>query len=249
MSVGTAGPVLQRRSRPDFGRRSNAPEHLDNPEIDPRELAAVLRDLGRFNRALFGHYPILRWLERALPGIAPSRRVTILDAGCGDGDLLRTIERWADHRGLPVSLVGIDLNPQTIRIARAAAEPGEHIDFVVGDALCFNQRGPVDLVVNSLFAHHLSDGGIEALLQWMEDTARHGWLIADLQRHPVPYYAIAAAGSLLRVHPVVVTDGQISVTRSLTRAEWARRLAAAGIPPGAATIRWFLFRWLVGRLR
>jgi SAM-dependent methyltransferase len=237
------------RVRPDFRQRSDAQEWLDNPAIDPCELAAVLRDLARFNKVLLGHYPVLRWLERAILGSAPSRPLTILDAGCGSGDLLRSIGRWANRRGLAVSLIGIDLNPQTIDVARAAAEAGEQIAFVVGDALRFAPPAPVDLIVNSLLAHHLPDTGVDALLGWMEATAQRGWLIADLQRHPLPYHAIAAAGSLLRVHPVVVTDGQISVTRSLTRTEWERRLAAAGLPPGAATVHWFLFRWLVGRLR
>jgi SAM-dependent methyltransferase len=237
------------RSRPAFRRRSDTQEWLDRTDLDPRELAAVLRDLTRFNAALLGHYPILRWLARAVRGRASARPLAILDAGCGYGDLLRAIRRWADRRGLPVSLVGIDLNPETIRLARAAAEPNEQIDFVVGDALRFAPPGPVDLIVNSLLAHHLPDSGIDALLRWMEATARRGWLIADLQRNPVPYHLIAAAGALLRVHPVVVADGQISVTRSLTRSEWVRRLAAAGIPSDATTVRWFLYRWLIGRLR
>jgi SAM-dependent methyltransferase len=249
MSGSAATPALPRRTRPDFGHRSDATEWLDQAELPPRDLAAVLRDLARFNRALFGHYPILRWLARAAREPAPPRPLLILDAGCGYGDLLRAIGRWAARRGLPVSLVGIDLNPETIRIARAAAAPGEHIEFVVGDALRFVPRRPVDLIVNSLLAHHLPDSGIDALLRWMEATAQRGWLIADLQRHPFPYYAIAAAGALLHAHPVVVADGQISVTRSLTRAEWKCRLAAAGLPPGAVAVRWFLFRWLVGRLR
>ena len=249
MSARVTNLILRPRSRPDFGRRSDAQEWLDRPDIDPRELAAVLRDLARFNKALLGHYPILRWLEGALRGFAPGRPTVIVDAGCGYGDLLRSIARWAQRRGLPVSLVGIDLNPETIRIARTAAAPRERIEFVVGDALHFASPGPVDVIVNSLLAHHLPDSGIEALLRWMEATAQRGWLIADLQRHPVPYYAIAAAGALLRVHPVVVSDGRISVTRSLTRAEWERRLTAAGLPPGAASVRWFLYRWLIGRLR
>ena len=249
MSARAANPALRRRSRPDFGHRSEAQEWLDGPGIDPRELAAVLRDLARFNAALLGHTPILRWLERAVRGIAPGRPTVILDAGCGYGDLLRAIGRWAQRRGVPVSLVGIDLNPDTIRIARAAAQTGEQIEFVVGDALGFVPSRPVDLIVNSLLAHHLPDSGIDALLRWMDATAQRGWLIADLQRHPVPYYAIAAAGALLRVHPVVVSDGRISVTRSLTRAEWERRLAAAGLPCAAASVRWFLCRWLIGRLR
>jgi hypothetical protein len=50
----------------------------------------------------------------------------------------------------------------------------------------------------------------------MEETARKGWLIYDLQRHPVPYYFITLMGKLTRLHPMVIHDGRISVARSLT---------------------------------
>ena len=56
-------------------------------------------------------------------------------------------------------------------------------------------------------------------------------------------------GAVLRLHPVVVYDGRISVARSLTRAEWEARLAAAGIPRSAVDLRWFMFRFAIGRLK
>jgi hypothetical protein len=47
----------------------------------------------------------------------------------------------------------------------------------------------------------------------------------------------------------VIHDGRISVARSLTRAEWNERITAAGVPRAAVTLRWFLFRHVIGRLR
>ena len=65
----------------------------------------------------------------------------------------------------------------------------------------------------------------------------------------MPFYFIALAGALLRLHPVVVYDGRISVARSLTRAEWESAIAAAGIPRDAVDLRWFMFRFVIGRLK
>ena len=70
---------------------------------------------------------------------------------------------------------------------------------------------------------------IVRFLRWMEASARRGWMIYDLQRNAVPFYFIALAGALLRLHPVVVYDGRVSVARSLTRAEWQARIAEAGL--------------------
>jgi len=108
---------------------------------------------------------------------------------------------------------------------------------------------PVDFVVSSLLTHHLSDAVIVKFLRWMEITAQKGWLIYDLQRHAVPYLFIGLMGKLTRLHPVVIHDGRISVARSLTRAEWNERIASAGIDHDAVRLRWFLCRFVIGRLR
>jgi SAM-dependent methyltransferase len=237
------------RSRPDFSRRSDATEWLDSADLDGRELALVLRDLACFNAAMLGHYPVLRWLRQVTRDLRPPRPLRLVDAGCGYGDLLRAIRRWADRQGLAIGLLGLDLNPETVRLARTATSAGAGIDFAVADALHYRPAQPVDLIVNSLLAHHLPDDEIVALLRWMETTAQRGWLVCDLQRHPLPYEVIGLAGKLSRLHPKVIEDGRISVTRALTRSEWRERLDAAGIPRSGVTVRWFLCRWLVGRLR
>jgi hypothetical protein len=80
-------------------------------------------------------------------------------------------------------------------------------------------------------------------------SARRGWMIYDLQRNAVPFYFIALAGALLRLHPVVVYDGRVSVARSLTRTEWRARIAEAGLDQRAVELRWFMFRFAIGRLK
>ena len=237
------------RSRGAFSRRSEEAEWLDGADLDGAALASVLGDLARFNTAMLGHYPILRWLRRATRDLDPSRPLRLIDAGCGHGDLLRAIRRWADRHRLSIELLGLDLNRETIRIARAATDASARIEFEVADALHFQPREPVDLIVNSLFAHHLTSAAIVDLLRWMEATARRGWLVCDLHRHPLPYHVIGLAGKLWRLHPMVVHDGQISVMRALSRGKWGEHLDAAGIPRQAAAVRWFLFRWLMGRVR
>ena len=235
-------------ARPDFTSRSEELEWLDGPSISAEELAPVLHDLAWFNTAMLGHYPIIRWLGRAARGHHLKRPLFLIDVGCGYGDLLRAIRRWADRRGLPIALLGLDLKGETIRIAQAATDVRERIDFEVVDALRFRPAEPVDLIVNSLLAHHLPDRGLVDLLCWMEATARRGWLIYDLQRHWLPYHLLRFVGTLLRVHPIVIDDGQISIARALSRSEWRERLGAAGLSADAVTMHWFLFRWLIERL-
>ena len=88
---------------------------------------------------------------------------------------------------------------------------------------------------------------IERFLRWMEQNGRRGWVIYDLQRSIVPFYFIALAGLLLRLHPVVIYDGRVSVARSLIKREWEARVRAAGIAREAVDLRWFMFRFAIGR--
>jgi hypothetical protein len=39
----------------------------------------------------------------------------------------------------------------------------------------------------------------------------------------------------------------VSVARSLTRREWQARLLDAGIPREVVDLRWFMFRFAIGR--
>ncbi len=230
----------------DLTHRGEQAEWLDGSEVNPVELENVLRDLARFNGTFLGHYPLIRWLSRAVRA-TPVGPLTVVDVGCGYGDLLRAIRQWSRRRTVELNLVGIDLNPETIRIAQAATDPADRIEFRRMNIFELGSSMPVDFIISSLVAHHLSDREITEFLRLMERVARRGWLICDLQRHRFLYHFIGLTAKLARLHPVIAHDGQISVARSLTRREWEERIAEAGI--STATIRWFFFRFLIGRLR
>jgi SAM-dependent methyltransferase len=233
----------------DFRCRSDEVEWLDGTGVNPVELESVLRDLASFNQTFLGHYPLLRWLSRAIQAAPKGASLTLIDVGCGYGDLLRTIRHWSRRRDIELTLVGVDLNPETVRIAQAATSDEDRIDFQVMNIFDLGTTMSVDFIISSLMAHHLLDREITEFLRLMERTARRGWAICDLQRHWFLYHFIGLAARLARLHPMVVRDGQTSVTRSLTRPEWKKLIAEAGISPADATIQWFFFRFLIGRLR
>jgi SAM-dependent methyltransferase len=232
---------------PDFSRRSQVAEWLDTAAPDRSERAAYLESLAFFNGMMLGRRPILSWLKAATRG--GHEPLTLVDVGCGFGDLLRAIRRWSRARGVPLRLIGVDIEPDTIAIAQQATAPDDAIEYLAADVFNLRPAIRIDLIVSSLLAHHLTDERLLAFLRWMETTAQRGWLICDLERHFVPYHAIGAAGRLTGVHPMVVKDGRTSVTRALARAEWRPLVAAAGLDPAAVRLSAFLYRLTISRLK
>ena len=117
----------------DLSRRSTESEWLDGADASPEELALVLRDLARFNGAMLGHWPVIDWLRRATKDAPKEKPLTLVDVGCGYGDLLRTIRRWARKRGLTIRLIGLDLSRETIRVAQTVTDDADEIGYRVMD--------------------------------------------------------------------------------------------------------------------
>jgi SAM-dependent methyltransferase len=221
----------------DFSQRANLIELMDLP-CPYEELRSCLHDIARVNRLTLAQRPTLGWLEELVAaGPVLSAPLRIVDVGCGYGDTLRKIDRWAAKRGVPVRLTGIDLNPDAIRAAREATPSCQQIEWLVGDALADHTQGPIDVVICSLLTHHLTNSQIVLFLLWMEQTARRGWFIDDLHRKPMPYHLFRLWARLADWHPFVKNDGPVSIRRSFVAEDWQGLCAAAEIDEESVSIR------------
>lgn len=223
---------------------------MDDPAVDEATFRDCLTDLAAVNGWTLARPPTLRWLARATRGLPEGAGFTLVDVGFGHGDMLRGIHAWAIQRGLRPDLIGVDLSPWSAPAARAATPPDMAIDYRTGDVFETRFDLPVDFVVSSLVAHHMTDAQLVAFLRWMEATAAKGWFVNDLHRHALAYHGFRALSTLMRWHPMVRHDGQLSVARAFRRNDWERLIAKAGLDRKAVTLRWHLpFRLCVGRLR
>jgi len=223
--------------------RSQAEEQMDSLELDPETYARVLRDLARVNRWTFTAHPVLRYLDEAIGQLDHFR---LLDVGFGAGDMLRAIAHWAERRGITAELVGVDLNPRSEAIARAATNAAMAISYHTGDYR--EVPGPFDFVISSQVAHHMSERELNEFITFMERTARRGWLICDLHRHRFAHAGFPLLARLLGVHRIVREDGTLSIARSFRPREWADILARAGVENEAKVVRRFPFRLSVERI-
>ncbi|MFY2859042.1 methyltransferase domain-containing protein [Mycobacterium sp. THU-M104] len=222
--------------------RSTEPEILDDESIALADYRRCLADLAVVNRMTLTHRPTLRWLARATRTLPAGTEISVLDVGYGDGDLLRAIARWADRRGLKTRLSGIDLNPRSAAAARDATPAELAIDYRIGDVFAYTPAESPHFIVSSQFTHHLSDQDVVKFLTWLHENSARGWHIADLHRNTFAYRTFPLLAHAMRWHPIVRSDGRISISRSFRRADWQAYLDKAAVQ---AEISWYALRLCV----
>lgn len=206
-------------------------ERMDGP-CSYEEMRRCLRDIARVNRLTRAYHPTVDFLARAIAGRAIAIRnkpLRIVDLGCGYGDMLRRIERWAAERGIEVDLLGVDLNQDAVRAAQQATPASSRIRYAAGDAAGVPEAQGADFVICSLVTHHMPEPGIVRLLGWMERSTRVGWFISDLHRMPVPYRLFSALMRGPWWHPFIRVDGLASIRRGFRDEDWLRMAEAAGV--------------------
>jgi SAM-dependent methyltransferase len=211
----------------DFASRAYLSEWMDEP-CSYEDFRATLHDLAQVNRLTFAYSPTLHWLRTVAPTM--THPLHIVDVGCGGGDMLRKIERWAKRRSVAVRLTGIDLNPYAARAAREMTPGSSAIEWITGDAFSYQTNAPIDCVISSLFTHHLPDAEIVRFLAWMERVTTRGWFVNDLHRGRAPYLGFQLLSKVMRWHRFVQHDGPVSIRRSFRHVDWQAYLGQAGVP-------------------
>ena len=223
---------------------------MDEADVDAGQLAGALAFIRRVNTALGYTRATVGHVARLAASLPAGRPLTVLDVATGSGDVPAALLAWARRAGRSVRVVGLDLHAGTLDLAAAhltsvpaAAAGGVAVPLVRGDALALPfADGAFDVVMTSMFLHHLPDAAVVAALREMARVAGHAVVAADLVRHPRAYAGIwlltAASGPLLR------HDARVSVRQAFTPDEIRRLAFAAGLR-GAKTRLHFGHRFVL----
>lgn len=228
---------------PDFSKRSYTLELLDNDNIPRDHLWTNLHELDIINRHLGGHRATLRALEKLTWDT--SKTYTVLDIGCGGGDTLRAVARWASKRSLTFELTGVDLKNDCVQYATEHCSRYPNISIRQNDYRdVVSGHSNFDVVITSLFCHHLRDEEVVDLLTWCTRYARKATIVNDLHRHRLAYYSIRILTQLFSNSYLVKNDAPLSVLRGFTRNDLENILQR--VPSSAKMIFWsWAFRWIL----
>ncbi len=206
-------------------RVEDGTEILDRP-TPLADRAASLADIDRLNAWFGGHALTIRHVARLLRQVPATEPVTVADLGAGSGGLAVRLGRWGRHARRRLSIIAVDLDHDTARLARQRTASRDDIVVIRGDATALPlPDDSVDVVVSSLLLHHLEPGVASAVFTEMARVSRLGFVVNDLWRARLGLLSVWLATRMLGCHPISRHDGPLSVRRSYSPAE-IHRLAA-----------------------
>ncbi|RDV15509.1 methyltransferase domain-containing protein [Pontibacter diazotrophicus] len=223
-------------------RRSNELELMDDLTLSSEDLRRNLDELEVINHWLGGHKVVLDALSK-LAAKHKSQPLRIADIGCGGGDTLKNIARWARRKNIPVELIGIDANDFMVQYARQRCADFQEIRVEQHDVFSetFAQQ-PYDVIVCSLFCHHFTDAQLVQMFRQLYQQAQLGVIINDLHRHWLAYYSIKYITTAFSGSYLVKNDAPLSVWRAFKRDELQQLVKQAGVR--TYKLRWmWAFRW------
>jgi 2-polyprenyl-3-methyl-5-hydroxy-6-metoxy-1,4-benzoquinol methylase len=228
---------------PELKYRSSQKELMDAPVVSKKLLIRNLLELDFLNRRLGGNIITIQGIRQLVR--LKDNPYHIADLGCGSGETLKYIARWAKSQGYTVKLTGIDINKDAIELLNHKCKGYSEITGMVSDYKSFLLSAKnVDIVYCSLFCHHLTDAELAELIRLMKTKARVGFVINDLRRTWLAWFSVRIFTTVLNGSKLARHDGPVSVLRGFTQEELENLLRDQSVLNYSIQRKW-AFRFLV----
>ena len=164
-----------------FKQRSYKKELLDETDIRKDLLFQNLKELAVINKYLGGHAISLKGLKKVMTD--KSKAYSVIDIGCGGGDSLKAMAKWAADEHYKINLTGVDLKNDCIDYAKSACREFPGITFYCDDFRnVFAKTNAIDIVHAALFCHHFTEDEIIGFIK-ICDKNKTVFIINDLERN------------------------------------------------------------------
>lgn len=223
--------------------RQMTPEQMDDPTLDPREHIRALAGLARINR--WTDSSALHWSTIRSEAEQARHPLRLLDVATGSGDIPVALAQRARRAGIPLEISGCDVSETALSVATENANAANvSAAFFRHDVLRTPLPDEYDIIITSLFLHHLTTADAITVLREMARAARRLVIVSDLSRSSLNLFLVRIACRFLSRSPVVHIDGPVSVRAAFTRQEAAELASRAGLSGCTISPR-FPCRWLL----
>lgn len=229
--------------------RSTEDEIMDDLSMEGEMLRQTLDKLAQINQRLGGNQATINGLQTLLKTESKDAVISIVDLGCGSGDMLRAVADFGRKNNFIFKLTGIDANEYTINYARKLSVNYPEISYIKMDILADEFSGiAFDIVITTLFLHHFTNQQIEDLLIPVVNKARIGVVVNDLHRSSAAYYLFKVISLFLK-NPMVKKDGAVSVLRGFKKNDLIS--ISKKLKDSVSTIHWkwaFRYQWIIKKI-
>lgn len=229
--------------------RTNSPEIMDDFTLKGEVLRESLDKIAKINQLLGGNSLTLNGVKKLIFKIPKSRLITIVDVGCGNGDMLRYLSNFAKNNNYTFNLIGIDANEFTINYARKLSESNINIKYHCEDIFhCDFSQFKSDIILCTLTLHHFKDIEIESLLTLFDTNSKLGIVINDLHRSSLSFRLFKMICSLFNLNSMSREDGLTSILRGFKKGELETFSNKLGFKNYKIQWKWaFRYQWVIGK--
>ena len=201
---------------PDLRFRKYEDELMDDLSAGGEVMDITLKELDIINRLLGGNQATINPVKSYLLKHT-GKTHTIVDLGCGSGEMLRKLSSWADDNNIDVDLIGIDANPHVIQYARQHSAGYENVTYRCLDVFSEEVKSlKPDIFLSTLFLHHFDEDQLSYLIGMMYENSQLV-VINDIHRHWFAFYSIRLLTLLFSNSEMVRNDASLSVERAFRR--------------------------------
>ena len=119
----------------DTSNRSSEMEIMDDFTMEGVLFRDTLDKLKTINRFLGGNSVTIKGLKKLLKNQSKNKTITIIDLGCGNGDMLRYVSKFGRKNNYSFKLIGIDANYEAIKYAKELSKEYSELSFSTIDIL------------------------------------------------------------------------------------------------------------------
>ena len=227
-----------------FKYRTEEEEIMDDFSLEGDELREALDKIASINQFLGGNQLTLQGVKKLLNS---KDEITIVDVGCGNGDMLRVLADFGIKNNLKFNLIGIDANAFTIDYATKISKEYQNISYKCIDIFSdsFSQLN-YDIVLCTLTLHHFKNNQIDYLIQLFSQQAKIGIVINDLHRNRIAYGAFQLICFVFKLNRMSKEDGLISILRGFKKQELISFSERNKLKEYTIQWKWaFRYQWIV----
>ncbi|MCK8142695.1 methyltransferase domain-containing protein [Flavobacterium sp. I-SCBP12n] len=228
--------------------RTDEPEIMDDFAMEGEILRDALDKIAKINQLLGGNKLTLQGVQDLLP--ANPNEIVIVDVGCGNGDMLRTLAEFGLKNNLKFKLIGIDANNFTVSHAKQLSENYPNISYLCQDIFSKEFLDvKYDIILCTLTLHHFKDDEIVYLLNTFYTTATIGIVINDLQRSAIAYRLFQGLCFVFQLNAMSREDGLVSILRGFKKEELVAFSKKLNFSKYKIHWRWaFRYQWIISKI-